>query len=379
MNDGTLDLAKGLVACRSLTPNDAGALDLIASRLTAAGFVCERVDRGAVRNLWARHGRTNPVVCLAGHVDVVPPGPIDRWTSDPFVPTERDGYLYGRGVADMKAGVAALVTAAERFVAAHPNHRGSIAVLLTSDEEGDAVDGTVAVVDALRARGERFEACIIGEPTSTARLGDAMRHGRRGSLHGVLTVKGMQAHVAYPEHGRNPIHMAMPALAELAATEWDQGDESFAPTSFQVSNVHAGTGANNVIPGTMEVVFNLRFPPIATAEALRARVHEILDRHRVDYDLAWTLGSLPFISRRGRLLEVMTTAVTAVTGVTPALSTGGGTSDGRFLIDISDELVEFGPVNASIHAIDERVRVADVAPLSAVYEQAITALLTRRE
>jgi len=305
----------------------------------------------------------------------VPPGPIDRWTSDPFVPVERDGYLYGRGVADMKASVAAMVTAAERFVAAHPDHPGSIAVLLTSDEEGDAVDGTVAVVDLLKSRGEAIDACIIGEPTSSAQLGDALKNGRRGSLHGVLTVKGMQGHVAYPELARNPIHIAMPALAELAATEWDRGNESFAPTSFQISNVHAGTGANNVIPGTMDVVFNFRFSPASPTDALQARTHAILEKHGVDGDVAWAVASLPFISPRGRLVDALSAAVTAVTGITPALSTGGGTSDGRFLAAISSELVEFGPVNATIHAVDERMRVADIGPLSLIYEQTITALL----
>ena len=373
--NASLDLARRLAACRSITPDDGGCLDVVASRLTAAGFTCERIDRGAARNLWARHGTTKPIVCLAGHVDVVPPGPIDRWSSDPFVPVERDGYLYGRGVADMKTSVAAMVTAAERCVAAHPNHRGSIAVLLTSDEEGDAVDGTAAVVDVLQARGEVLHACIIGEPTSTARLGDAMKNGRRGSLHGVLTVNGLQGHVAYPENARNPIHIAVPALAELAATEWDRGDESFTPTRFQISNVRAGTGANNVIPGTLEAVFNFRFSPASPADTLKARVHTILDRHQVDYDLVWTLASLPFISPRGRLVDTLSAVVGRVTGITPVLSTGGGTSDGRFLAAISAELVEFGPVNTSIHAVDEHVRVADIAPLSLIYEQTLTALL----
>jgi len=375
VNDETLDLARRLVACQSITPDDAGCLDLIAARLTTAGFRCEHVDRGVVRNLWARHGTGRPLVCLAGHVDVVPPGPIGRWTSDPFVPTERDGYLYGRGIADMKASVAAMVTAAERVVAAHPNHRGSVAVLLTSDEEGDAVDGTVAVVDVLRSRGESLDACIIGEPTSTGRLGDAMKNGRRGSLHGILKVTGIQGHVAYPELSRNPIHQALPALAELAATVWDRGDESFTPTSFQISNVHAGTGANNVIPATLEVVFNFRFSPASPAETLQARTQAILDRHGVAGHVEWVLGSVPFLSPRGRLVDAMSTAVAAVTGVTPALSTGGGTSDGRFLAAISAELVEFGPVNATIHAVDERLRVADIAPLSRIYEQAIASLL----
>jgi succinyl-diaminopimelate desuccinylase len=373
--DASLDLARRLIACRSITPDDAGCLDLVAARLIAAGFSCERLDRGKVGNLWARHGVTAPIICLAGHVDVVPPGPIDRWTSDPFVPTERDGHLYGRGVADMKASVAAMVTAAERFVTAHPHHRGSVAMLLTSDEEGDAVDGTAAVVDVLRSRGDVLAACLIGEPTSTARLGDAMKNGRRGSLHGVLTFTGLQGHVAYPEHARNPIHLAAPALAELVAAQWDGGDESFAPTSFQISNVHAGTGANNVIPGTLQAVFNFRFSPASSPEVLKARVHAMLDRHHVEYDLAWTLQSVPFISPRGRLVDALSAAVRDVTGIAPALSTGGGTSDGRFLAAISTELVEFGPINATIHAVDERIRVADIAPLSLIYEQTLAALV----
>jgi succinyl-diaminopimelate desuccinylase len=375
VNDGTLDLARRLVACRSITPDDAGCLDLIAARLTARGFHCERVDRGVVRNLWARHGSGAPLICLAGHVDVVPPGPVERWTSDPFMPTERDGYLYGRGAADMKAGVAALITAAERLVAASPGHAGSLAVLLTSDEEGDAADGTVAVVEMLQSRGETIDACILGEPTSEARFGDTMKNGRRGSLHGILTVNGMQGHVAYPHLARNPIHAAMPALAELAVTEWDGGDESFAPTAFQISNLHAGTGANNVIPGTMEVVFNFRFSPASPADTLKTRTQQILDRHHVEGRVAWTVGSEPFLSPRGRLVEALSAAVTAVAGVTPVLSTGGGTSDGRFLAAIATQLVEFGPSNATIHGIDERVRVADLAPLSRIYEQTIASLL----
>ena len=373
----TLDLAKRLIACRSITPDDAGCLDLIVSRLEAAGFACERVDRGNVGNLWARHGHAAPLVCLAGHVDVVPPGPVERWTSDPFVPVERDGYLYGRGVADMKASVAAMVTAAERLVVARPDHHGSIAVLLTSDEEGDAVNGTAAVVDLLQQRGTTLQACIIGEPTSSARLGDTIKQGRRGSLQGVLTVNGVQGHVAYPDLAKNPIHAAVPALAELVAVEWDRGDETFSPTRFQMSSVHAGTGANNVIPGTLEVVFNFRFGLASSPEALQARVQEILDRHGVDGEVAWTLGGVPFHCARGPLIDVLSRAVVAATGLAPALSTSGGTSDGRFLTAVSTELVEFGPVHDSIHAVDERVRVADIGPLSLVYEQTVATLLTR--
>jgi succinyl-diaminopimelate desuccinylase len=277
----------------------------------------------------------------------------------------------------MKMPVAALVTAAERFVAATPNHRGSLALLFTSDEEGAAIDGTAAVVQELQARGERIDACIIGEPTSTERLGDAMKNGRRGSLNGVLTVKGVQCHIAYPERGRNPIHMAMPALAEVSAIEWDRGNEYFAPTSFQIANVHAGAGAINTIPGVLDVQFNFRFSTESTADQLKARVHDVLDRHGVDYDLAWTLVGLPFLSPRGGLVDVVSAAVSSVTGVTPALSTSGGTSDGRFLAAISREVVEFGPINKSIHGIDEHVRLADIAPLSAVYEQTIATLLAR--
>ena len=377
IHEQTLDLAKQLIACRSLTPDDAGCLEIVANRVVAAGFACERIDRGGVGNLWARHGRGAPLVCFAGHVDVVPPGPVDRWTSDPFSPTERDGLLFGRGAADMKTSVAAMVTAAERFAAAVPDHGGSLALLLTSDEEGAAVDGTVAVVEALQARGERIDACVVGEPTSSAQFGDTIKNGRRGSLNGVLTVKGIQCHIAYPERGRNPIHMALPALAELAATEWDRGNEFFSPTSFQLSHVQAGAGANNVIPGTLEAMFNFRFSTESTASHLQARVQAILDAHHVDYELTWSLSGEPFLSARGGLVDVLSAAVTSVTGVTPKLSTTGGTSDGRFLAKISREVVEFGPLSASIHGIDEHVRLADIAPLSQVYEQTIARLLAR--
>jgi succinyl-diaminopimelate desuccinylase len=371
----TLALAKHLIACRSLTPDDHGCMALIASRLLKAGFTCERLDRNGVRNLWARHGTAAPVVCLAGHVDVVPPGPLEQWTSDPFTPTERDGKLFGRGATDMKTSVAALVTAAERFVARAPRHAGSLALLFTSDEEGAGVDGTAAVVERMLARGDRIDACIIGEPTSVDRLGDTIKNGRRGSLNGVLTVKGVQTHIAYPDRGRSPIHMALPALTELIAMEWDRGNEYFAPTSFQIAHVQAGTGANNTIPGSMEVLFNFRFSTESTAEQLKARVHAVLDAHRVDYDLQWALSGPPFLSPRGGLVDVVSQAVTTVTGVTPALSTSGGTSDGRFLAAVSREVVEFGPANGSMHGIDEHVRLDDIAPLTAIYEQAIAGLL----
>ena len=376
VSQATLDLAKQLIARRSLTPGDAGCLELLGARLTAAGFTCERMDRGPVRNLWARRGTGTPLVCLAGHVDVVPPGPVEKWTSDPFTPTERDGFLFGRGAADMKVGLAAMTTAVERFVAAMPAHSGSIALLLTSDEEGAGVDGTKAVVRELQSRGERIDACIIGEPTSTARLGDTIKNGRRGSLNGVLKVKGIQCHIAYPERGKSPILPALPALAELAATEWDRGNEYFSPTSFQISDVHAGTGANNTIPGSMEVLFNFRFSTESTEEGLKARVHAVLDAHGLEYELLWALSGPPFLSARGGLVDVMSEAVREATGVTPALSTSGGTSDGRFLASIAREVVEFGPVSASIHGIDEHVRLADIGPLSQAYERALSALLT---
>jgi succinyl-diaminopimelate desuccinylase len=371
----TVDLAKQLIACRSLTPDEAGSLVLVAGRLARAGFVCEHVDRGDVRNLWAHHGSGGPLVCLAGHVDVVPPGPIERWTSDPFTPTERDGFLFGRGSADMKVSVAAMVTAAERFVASEPAHRGTLAVLLTSDEEGAGTDGTAAVVRELQSRHTTIDACILGEPTSVDRLGDTIKNGRRGSLNGVLTVKGTQCHIAYPERGRSPIVPALPALAELAAIEWDRGNEYFSPTSFQISDIHAGTGANNTIPGAMEVWFNFRYSTEWTDERLRARVHQVLDAHGLEYELGWALSGRPFLSPRGGLVDVLSKAVEQTTGVKPALSTSGGTSDGRFLSSIAGEVVEFGPVSASIHAIDEHVELADIAPLSLVFERTIAALL----
>jgi succinyl-diaminopimelate desuccinylase len=372
----TLQLARELIARRSITPADDGCLSLLASRLSAAGFGCERLDRGPVGNLWARFGSSGPLVCLAGHVDVVPPGPVEEWTSDPFVPVERDGLLYGRGAADMKAAVAAMVTAAER-VARGAAGGGSVALLLTSDEEGDAVDGTAAAVATLLARGETIDACIIGEPTSTERFGDTLKNGRRGSLNGRLRLHGLQCHIAYPERGRNPIHDAAPALAALVSAEWDRGNEYFQPTSLQISNIHAGTGASNVIPGTLEVWFNFRFAPESSAHALQARVRALLDRHRLHYDLQWTLIGDPFLTPRGALVSALSASVESIAGVRPALSTSGGTSDGRFLSGLAREVVEFGPLNDSIHKIDEHVRIADLEPLSAIYERTIRAVWDR--
>ena len=372
----TLALAKALIACRSITPDDDGAMTLIATRLAAAGFVCERIDRGGVRNLWARAGTTSPVLCLAGHVDVVPPGPLDAWTSDPFVPTERDGCLYGRGASDMKGPLASMITAAER-IAATRDAVGSIALLITSDEEGDAVDGTAAVIEALRARGEGIDACIVGEPTSADRLGDTIKHGRRGSLSGSLHVTGVQCHIAYPERGRNPIQTSLPALAELAATVWDRGNADFPPTSFQISNIHAGTGAVNVIPGTLDVTFNFRFSPESTADGLQTRVREVLDRHGLDYDLTWKPVAHPFATPGGPLVDAVRDAVATASGVIPVLSTSGGTSDGRFIATLAREVVEFGPTNDTIHKVNERIQIDDLGTLSRIYEQAVRARLRR--
>ncbi|MBI4998214.1 MAG: succinyl-diaminopimelate desuccinylase [Rhodocyclales bacterium] len=371
----TLALARQLIALPSITVDDAGCLEAISARLAPLGFSLERIDRNGVSNLWARRGSAAPLICFAGHTDVVPPGPHEQWQSDPFVPSERAGLLYGRGAADMKSSIAAFVVAAERFVAAHPNHKGSIALLLTSDEEGDAIDGTVRVVEALKARGERIDCCIVGEPTSVDRLGDTIKNGRRGSLSARLLVKGIQGHVAYPEKVRNPIHLAAAALAELAATRWDEGNEYFPPTSFQISNIHAGTGATNVVPGTLEVLFNLRFSTASTVDGLQARIHALLDRHELEYEIHWTIGGRPFLTPRGPLVDVLIDAIRDVTGTVPTLSTSGGTSDGRFIADICSEVVELGPVNASIHKVNEHVNIADLEPLSDIYRRALERLL----
>jgi succinyl-diaminopimelate desuccinylase len=371
----TLELARELISRHSVTPEDGGCQELIAARLAAIGFRIEPVCCGKVTNLWARRGSGAPLVCFAGHTDVVPTGPLAQWRSDPFIPSERDGMLYGRGAADMKTSLAAFVTAIEGFVAERPDHRGSIALLLTSDEEGPAVDGTVRVVDRLRARGETIDYCIVGEPTSVSRLGDTVKNGRRGSLSGRLRVKGLQGHVAYPHLARNPVHLAAPALAELAATEWDLGNEYFPPTTWQISNVRAGTGATNVIPGEMEVLFNFRFSTASTPESLKQRVHSVLDQHGLEYDIDWMLGAKPFLTPRGPLVAMLGDAIREVTGVTADVSTTGGTSDGRFLAEISREVVEFGPVNESIHKLNEHVEVASIEPLRRIYLGALRRLL----
>lgn len=372
----TLELTRNLIARSSVTPEDAGCLELIAARLAPLGFVCERIDGGGVSNLWARRGTSRPLVVFAGHTDVVPTGPLADWNSDPFVPTERDGFLFGRGAADMKASLAAFVTSIEAFVSANPAHPGSIALLLTSDEEGDATHGTTLVVETLRARGETLDYCIVGEPTSSTTLGDTIKNGRRGSLSGKLTVKGIQGHIAYPQLAKNPIHLAAPALAELAAETWDKGNEYFPPTSWQMSNIKAGTGATNVIPGTLEVMFNFRFATVHTADELKRRVHEILDRHGFDYELAWTLGGRPFLTPRGNLVAAMESAIQGTLAITPELSTTGGTSDGRFIADICPQVVEFGPVNATIHKLNECIALDAIEPLSAIYRRTLENLLT---
>ena len=371
----TLELTEQLIACRSVTPEDGGCMDIIGERLQRIGFACEFINRGRVTNLWARRGTSAPLFCFAGHTDVVPSGPVERWQSDPFVPTRRDGQLYGRGAADMKASLAAFVTATEAFVTEHPEHSGSIAFLLTSDEEGDAIDGTVAVTEALTARGETMDYCIVGEPSSVKQLGDTLKNGRRGSLTGKLTVKGIQGHIAYPQLARNPIHLAVPAIAQLAATVWDQGNEFFPPTTWQISNIHGGTGAGNVIPGSVDILFNFRFATASTPEELKAKVRAILDGHGLDYEIAWTLGAKPFLTGRGALVDASLKAIREEVGVEAELSTTGGTSDGRFFSEICPQIIEIGPLNASIHKIDECVEIAALPQLSAIYRRILEQLL----
>jgi len=372
-----LELAQALIARRSVTPDDAGCQDLVADRLAAAGFRLQWLDAGPVRNLWATHGEGGEVLCLLGHTDVVPPGPREAWDSDPFEPTIRDGHLYGRGAADMKGSVAAFVVAAEQFVAAHPRHPGTLAILLTSDEEGDAIDGVRQVAERFRASGQRIDFCITGEPSSKQALGDLLRVGRRGTLSGTLRVKGIQGHVAYPEKARNPIHQALPALAELSARRWDEGYPEFPPSSFQVSNIHAGTGANNVIPGECEVLFNFRYNPGWRADRLEAEVHAVLDRHGLEYDLRWHRGGEPFLTGEGRLRQAVRAVLSEQLGVVPEENTGGGTSDARFVAPLGAEVVELGPINASIHKVNERVSVDELERLPALYRAIAERLLLR--
>ncbi|MBN9407705.1 MAG: succinyl-diaminopimelate desuccinylase [Burkholderiales bacterium] len=374
----TLLLTEQLIARASVTPEDAGCQALLSQRLAPLGFACEQIDSGPesfrVANLWARRpgrGAAAPTLVFAGHTDVVPTGPLDQWSSDPFTPTHRDGRLFGRGASDMKTSIAAFVVALEEFVAARPQPALSIALLLTSDEEGPAVDGTVKVCEALQARGERLDWCIVGEPTSVERTGDMIKNGRRGTMSGKLTVKGVQGHIAYPHLAKNPIHLVAPALAELVGIEWDRGNDFFPPTSWQVSNIHGGTGASNVIPGQVVIDFNFRFCTESTPEALQQRVHAVLERHGLDYELAWTIGGLPFLTTPADLVRAVQDAVLAETGIATQLSTTGGTSDGRFIARICPQVIELGPPNATIHKIDESIALADIEPLKNIYRRVL--------
>lgn len=379
----TLDLARQLIARPSVTPEDAGCLQLLAARLAPLGFASEAMDSGPesfrVQNLWSKRPpaldgqgiEATKTVVFAGHTDVVPTGPLEQWSSDPFVPTERGGKLYGRGASDMKTSIAAFVVAVEEFLAATPAPRLGIAFLLTSDEEGPSVDGTKVVVEQLRARGERLDWCIVGEPTAVARTGDMIKNGRRGTLSGKLVVRGIQGHIAYPQLARNPIHQAVPALAELAALRWDEGNAFFPPTSWQMSNIHAGTGASNVIPGEVVVDFNFRFCTESSAESLKQRVHAVLDRHELEYELLWTLGGQPFLTTPGDLVGAVQRAIADETGLATELSTTGGTSDGRFIATLCPQVVELGPPNASIHKIDEHIALADIEPLKNIYRRTL--------
>jgi len=371
----TLALAIDLIRRRSVTPEDAGCQPLMAERLQALGFTIEPMRFGDVDNLWARRGTDGPLLCFAGHTDVVPPGPPERWSSDPFMPEVRDGMLYGRGACDMKGSLAAMVTATERFVAAHPDHKGSIAFLITSDEEGPAVDGTVKVVERLGGRGECIDYALVGEPSSHKRLGDIVKNGRRGSLNGSLIIRGRQGHVAYPQLADNPVHRAAAALAELCAERWDQGNDHFPPTSFQISNINAGTGADNVIPGELRVLFNLRFSTELTPDHIRRRIEDLLDRHGLEYDIDWRLSGMAFLTPAGELVAAAGDAIEAVMGAPTTLSTAGGTSDGRFIAPTGAQVLELGPVNATIHKVDECVGVDELDQLSAIYEGILMRLL----
>ena len=385
----TLHLTEQLISRASLTPDDAGCQDIIAARLAPLGFVCETIvsgpDHFRVTNLWAKRaaapavpsGVATELIVFAGHTDVVPTGPLDQWHSDPFTPTHRDGKLYGRGSSDMKTSLAAFVVAVEEFVAAQPDTHLSIGFLLTSDEEGPATDGTVIVCEALQARGEKLDYCIVGEPTSLDRTGDMIKNGRRGTMSGKLTVKGTQGHIAYPHLAKNPIHLVAPALAELVDIEWDRGNDFFPPTSWQISNIHGGTGASNVIPGAVVIDFNFRFCTESTPEALQTRLQAVLQQHGLDYDLTWTVGGLPFLTTPGTLVDAVCAAIKAETGIDTVLSTTGGTSDGRFIAKICPQVIEVGPPNATIHKIDEYLHVADIEPLKNIYRRVLENLNTR--
>ncbi len=374
----TLELATALISRASLTPDDLGCQEILIARLENLGFTIERMRFGSVDNFWARRGSANPLLVFAGHTDVVPTGPHEQWISPPFTPTLRDGMLYGRGAADMKTSIAAFVVAAEEFLKKHPDHPGSIGLLITSDEEGIAVDGTVKVVELLKQRNELIDYCIVGEPTSNKVVGDMIKNGRRGSLSGTLTVKGVQGHIAYPHLVKNPIHLVAPAVADLATTVWDQGNEYFPPTSWQISNFTSGTGATNVVPGHALILFNFRFSTASTEQSLKDRVHAILDQHQLEYDLEWELSGKPYLTPKGSLSNAISEAIFESYGVTPELSTSGGTSDGRFIADICPQLIEFGPLNATIHKINECVGVADIDPLKDTYRLTLEKLLGAR-
>jgi succinyl-diaminopimelate desuccinylase len=373
-----LNLTKDLISRVSVTPEDAGCQDLLAERLTASGFICEHMPFGAVKNLWARRGKSAPLLVFVGHTDVVPTGPESSWSSPPFEPTERDGFLYGRGAADMKSGIAAFIVAAERFVKSNPDHIGSLAFLITSDEEGPSIEGTVKVVERLTARGEKIDYCIVGEPSSVHVLGDMVKNGRRGSLNGRLKVKGEQGHAAYPQRAKNPIHKVAPALADLCSAQWDKGNAFFPATTFQVTNINAGTGADNVIPGSLEALFNFRFSTESTADQLKAAVEAILDRYGLECEIVWKLSGQPFLTGTGELLAATQEAIRNVAGVETELSTSGGTSDGRFVAPTGAQVIEIGPLNDTIHKIDECVCIADLEPLSQIYGQIISRLLAAK-
>lgn len=372
----TTELAMDLISRRSVTPEDAGCQDLMISRLEKMGFKIERLQFEEVSNFWARRGTEGPLFCFAGHTDVVPSGPEERWTYPPFEPTINEGMLHGRGAADMKGGIAAFMVALERFIDHHPDHKGSIALLITSDEEGPFINGTTRVVDHLEARNEKIDYCVLGEPSSTTKVGDTIKNGRRGSLSGSLVVRGKQGHVAYPHLVKNPIHLAAPALAELSGEVWDEGNEFFPPTSFQISNIHAGTGATNVVPGHVDIEFNFRFSTEVTADELKTRVRDILDKHGLEWDIDWTLSGNPFLTAAGSLVEASQQAIKAVTGIDTELSTSGGTSDGRFIAPTGAQVVELGPINATIHQVNERVSVKDLDTLTDIYENILARLLT---
>lgn len=372
----TLELTKQLIARSSVTPDDAGCQEILIQRLLQLGFNIEKLPFGEVENFWARRGTQAPLYTFAGHTDVVPPGPLEQWSYPPFEPTEHNGYLFGRGTADMKGSLAAMITACERFIENHPNHSGSIAFLITADEEGPAVNGTVKVVEWLESRGEKIQGCIVGEPSSSDHVGDVIKNGRRGSLGCTLTVYGIQGHVAYPHLAANPIHLFAPALTQLSQTQWDNGNEFFPATSFQVSNIHSGTGATNVIPGELQVVFNFRFSTEVTHEHLQQQVQQILDKHNLKYDIKWNLSGLPFLTPSGELVEASVKAVQSINTKAPELSTSGGTSDGRFIAPTGAQVVELGPCNATIHKIDECVRIDDLNRLSKMYELILENLLT---